>query len=115
MLERTRVGHPDCAKTDQRGTIMKRESHFEIAAAMHETTTIETMIVGARKAMGPTMLLNQQFQSFGGSLRRAAVENARNKAYRFESVRCFEGEPDNEPIDRSKFELYTWRLRKTLR
>ena len=94
---------------------MKRKSHFEIATAVHETTTIETMIVGARKGTGRTMLLNQQFQSFGGSFRRAAVENARNKACRFDSVRCFEGEPDNEPIDRSKFELYTWRLRKTLR
>ena len=94
---------------------MKRKSHFEIATAVHETTAIETMIVGARKATGRTMLLNQQFQSFGGSLRRAAFENARNKAYRFESVRCLNGEPDIEPIERSKFELYTWRLRKTLR
>jgi hypothetical protein len=51
------------------------------------------------------MLLNQQFQTLGGSLRRAAVENAQNKPYRFESVRCFNGEPDNELIDRSKFEL----------
>ena len=69
----------------------------------------------ARKGAGPAMLLSQQFQTLGGSLRRAVVENAHNKAYRFESVRCFDGEPDNEPIDRSKFELYTWRLRKTLR
>jgi hypothetical protein len=61
------------------------------------------------------MLLNQQFQTLGGSLRRVAVENKLNKAYRFESVRCFNGVPDNEPIERSKFELYTWRLRKTLR
>ena len=94
---------------------MKRESHFEIATGMLETTTIETMIVSARKVTGCSILLNQQFQTLGGSLRRAAVENARNKPYRFESVRCFNGEPDNEPIDRSKFELYTWRLRKTLR
>jgi hypothetical protein len=94
---------------------MGHKSHFEMATAVHETTTIETMIVGARKGAGRTMLLNQQFQSFGGSLRRAAFENARNKAYRFESVRCFNGEPDIEPIERSKFELYTWRLRKTLR
>ena len=115
MLERTRVGHPGCAKTDQRGAIMKRESHFEIATGMLETTTIETMIVSARKVTGCSILLNQQFQTLGGSLRRAAVENARNKAYRFEPVRCFNGETDNEPIDRSKFELYTWRLRKTLR
>jgi hypothetical protein len=94
---------------------MKRESHFEIATGMLETTTIETMIVSARKVTGCSILLNQQFQTLGGSLRRAAVENARNKAYRFEPVRCFNGETDNEPIDRSKFELYTWRLRKTLR
>jgi hypothetical protein len=82
---------------------------------VYETTTIETMIVGARQKHGPNMLLNQQFQSFGGSLRRAAAENKRNNGYRFESVRCFNGEPDNEPIERSKFELYTWRLSKTLR
>lgn len=29
----------------------------------------------ARKGAGPTMLLNRQFQTLGGSLRRAAVEN----------------------------------------
>ena len=93
---------------------MERKSHFEIATAVRETTTIETMIAGAR-GVGQPMLLNQQFQTIGGSLRRAAVENARNKPHRFESVRCFNGQPDNEPIDRSKFELYTWRLRKKLR
>jgi hypothetical protein len=61
------------------------------------------------------MLLNRQFKTLGASLRRAAAENADNKAYCFESVRCFDGEPDNEPIVRSKFERYTWRLRRTLR
>jgi hypothetical protein len=61
------------------------------------------------------MLLKKRFKTLGGSLRHAAFENKDDKAYRLEPVRCCDGEPDNERIDRSKFERYTWRLRKTLR
>ena len=61
------------------------------------------------------MLLKHQFRTLAGSLRHADIENARNKLYHHEPVRCLDGEPDSEPIDRSKFELYTWRLAKTLR
>ena len=61
------------------------------------------------------MLLGHQFKTLGGSLRHADIENANNKAYLFESVRCFDGEPDDEPIDPSRFEGYTWRISKTLR
>jgi len=61
------------------------------------------------------MLLKQQFRTLAGSLRHANFENARNKLHHHEPVRCIDGEPDNDPIDRSRFERYTWRLTKTLR
>ena len=67
------------------------------------------------KHFNEPLLWAKQFKTHAGALRRAERENACNKTYRFEPVRCLDGEPDNEPIDRSKFERYTWRLRKMLR
>ena len=70
---------------------------------------------GFEKQFNEPLLLAKQFKTLAGALRHAERENAYNKTYRFEPVRCLDGEPDKEPIGRSKFERYTWRLRKTLR
>ena len=47
-LERRALVTRAVPKPISESTIMKRKSHFEIAAAVHETATLETMIAGSR-------------------------------------------------------------------
>ena len=62
------------------------------------------------------MLLSQNFKTLAGAQKRAAFENAHCKSrYYFGVVRCLNGEPDNQPLDRNRFKEYTWRLNRLIR
>lgn len=62
------------------------------------------------------MLLKQNFKTQAGAQKRAAFENAHcNSRYYFVAIRCLNGDPDNQPLDRDRFNEYTWRLSRTVR
>lgn len=60
------------------------------------------------------MLLSQNFKTLAGAQKRAAFENAHcGKRYTYLPVRCRNGQPDSEPLQRDR--EYTWRLDRFVR